>query len=271
MPLISATSACIRCGLCVRACPYGVLGTDDTGTPVALSENCIRCGHCTAVCPKGALDHTLTPLSSQMPVNQALLPDADHVEHLLLTRRSIRRYRPDPVPEETLTRLLAAARYAPTGSNMQGCMFHVISHKETLRKLSALTLEWAEGEISKQTPFSTVLSPIMKSYSTTGDDVVLREAPCLVLSLLPQSMLSFAFENCRFPLVYIQLFAPSLGLGSCWAGILEQCIRSGYPRVMELLELPQGMSVSGAMMLGFPSYGHFRIPCRNPLCITWQR
>jgi nitroreductase len=204
-------------------------------------------------------------------VHQALLPDAGQVEHLLLTRRSIRKYHPDPVPEETLTRLLAAARYAPTGGNMQGAAFHVISSKETLRRLSALTLEWAEEEMRKQTSFSSFLLPILTSFRTTGDDVVLREAPCLVLSLLPQSMLSFAVENGRFPLVYLQLFAPSLGLGSCWAGILEQCIRSGYSRALELLELPQGMSVSGAMMLGFPSYGHVRIPCRNPLSVTWQR
>jgi nitroreductase len=154
---------------------------------------------------------------------------------------------------------------------MQGAAFHVISSKETLRRLSALTLEWAEEEMRKQTSFSSFLLPILTSFRTTGDDVVLREAPCLVLSLLPQSMLSFAVENGRFPLVYLQLFAPSLGLGSCWAGILEQCIRSGYSRALELLELPQGMSVSGAMMLGFPSYGHFRIPRRNPLSVTWQR
>lgn len=271
MLTISATSECIHCGLCVRACPYGVLGTDEAGAPAAISENCIRCGHCAAVCPKGALVNAFAPLSSQVPVQQALLPDAGQVEHLLLTRRSIRRYQPDPVPEETLTRLLAAARYAPTGANMQGCMFHVISRKETLRRISALTLEWAEEEVSKQTPISTILSPILANFNTTGDDVVLREAPCLVLSLLPRPILSFANENGRFPLIYMQLFAPSLGLGSCWAGILEQCIRSGYSRVKELLELPQGMDVSGAMILGTPSYGHFRIPCKNPLCVTWQR
>lgn len=271
MSLISVTTACIHCGLCVRACPYGILGTDGTGTPVALSEDCIRCGHCTAVCPRGALENALAPLSSQEPVHQALLPDAGQVEHLLLTRRSIRKFHSDPVPEETLTRLLAAARYAPTGANMQGCMFHVISRKETLRMISAITLEWAEEELTKHTPFSAILSPILKNFRTTGEDVILHEAPCLVLSLLPQSILSFALENGRFPLVYMQLFAPSLGLGSCWAGILEQCIRSGYSRVIELLELPQGTGVSGAMMLGTPGYGHFRVPCRNPLCVTWQR
>jgi nitroreductase/NAD-dependent dihydropyrimidine dehydrogenase PreA subunit len=271
MPLIVINPSCIRCGLCVKACPYGVLGSDETGKPIALSDNCIRCGHCTAVCPKGALENVLTPLSSQIPVNQAMLPELDQVEHLLLTRRSIRKYKADQVPEKTLYRLLAAARYAPTGSNMQGCMFHIISRKETLRRLSALTLEWAKEEILQQTPFSSVLSPVYEIFKRTGDDVVLHEAPCLVLSLIPETMLSFALENGRFPLVYMQLFAPSLGLGSCWAGILEQCIRSGYSQVMELFNLPHGMSVSGAAVLGFPSYGHFRIPCRNPLCITWQR
>lgn len=269
MPLISTTSDCIRCGLCVRACPYGVLGTDETGTPVSLTENCIRCGHCVAICPNGAFLHQILPTTSQYPIDEALQLDAAHVEQLLLSRRSIRQYRPEHVPEEILTRLLSVARYAPTAANMQGCSFQVINRLEVLRKLSIMTIEWAEEEVRRQTPFSRFLEPLVQSRYTTGRDVILRDAPCLVLSLLPQPMLPSMAENGRFPLVYAQLFAPALGLGSCWVGILEQCIHRGYPPVMEALALPEGMGFAGAIIVGFPSNSHVRIPDRNPLSITW--
>lgn len=269
--LIITKSDCTRCGLCARACPYGVLGVDDEGAPIVLSQFCIRCGHCTAVCPTGAMDHSLVPISDQISINPLLLPDADHAEHLLLTRRSIREFYSEPVPEDMLTRLLSVARYAPTGANMQGVQFHVISQKEILKKISTETLKWAQEELRQQTPFSGLIAPILKSQQTTGGDVILRDTPCLVLSLLPQPIHPGTLENGRFPLVYAQIFASALGLGSCWAGILEQCIHSGYAPVLELLALPEGTGFAGAMILGFPRFAHLRIPTRNPLYVTWLR
>lgn len=62
--------ACIRCGLCVRDCPYDMLhlgraGSDvPTGTPyfVARDKACEMCEDipCVAACPTNALDHGLT-------------------------------------------------------------------------------------------------------------------------------------------------------------------------------------------------------------------
>lgn len=63
-------SACVRCGLCVRACPYGTLRLADyadgpaVGTPyfVAREVPCEMCDDlpCVPACPTGALDHALT-------------------------------------------------------------------------------------------------------------------------------------------------------------------------------------------------------------------
>lgn len=128
---------------------------------------------------------------------------------------------------------------------------------------------WAQEELRQQTPFSGIIAPILKHQQAKGGDAILHDAPCLILSLLPLPIYPGILENGRFPLLYAQIFAPALGLGSCWAGILEQCIRCGYPPVLELLALPEGTGFAGAMMLGFPRYTHARIPERNPLCVTW--
>jgi len=65
-------SACIRCGLCVRDCPYdilflGQLGDDiPTGSPyfIARTGPCEMCEDipCVKACPTNALDHSLTDI-----------------------------------------------------------------------------------------------------------------------------------------------------------------------------------------------------------------
>ncbi|MEM3466786.1 MAG: nitroreductase family protein, partial [Candidatus Jordarchaeales archaeon] len=51
------------------------------------------------------------------------------------TRRSIRSYKPDPVPDEVLKRVLDAARIAPSGSNRQPWRFIVVKNEDLKKKL----------------------------------------------------------------------------------------------------------------------------------------
>lgn len=67
----------------------------------------------------------------------------------ILTRRSIRRYTPDPseqpgsrpVTDEQIEKILEAGRWAPSGRNLQGTEYIVIRNKELKRKLSEATKE----------------------------------------------------------------------------------------------------------------------------------
>jgi len=68
----SFLSACVRCGLCVRACPYDILslatldGPAELGTPyfVAREDPCRMCKNipCAKACPTGALDSGMTEI-----------------------------------------------------------------------------------------------------------------------------------------------------------------------------------------------------------------
>ena len=65
--------ACVRCGLCVRDCPYDTLKLAELGEPVALGTPyftaretpCEMCENipCVVACPTGALDHSLTDIN----------------------------------------------------------------------------------------------------------------------------------------------------------------------------------------------------------------
>jgi len=67
-------------------------------------------------------------------VGQDLL---EQVERLARHRRSVRRFRPDPVPEATLCRILEVAARAPSGANMQPWRVHVVSGDARRRVVEA--------------------------------------------------------------------------------------------------------------------------------------
>ena len=54
---------------------------------------------------------------------------------VLTSRKSIRRYKPDPVPDEMIEKILEAARWAPTGENYQPWRCIVIRDQETSNKI----------------------------------------------------------------------------------------------------------------------------------------
>lgn len=96
-------------------------------------------------------------------------------------RRSIRGYRPDPVPEDILNQILKAARLAPSGGNRQPWHFIIVKDPETKRRLGISS--WA------------VEAPIVLIGCTEGSAIDI----------------SIAFEH-------IVLAATNFGLGTCWMG-----------------------------------------------------
>ena len=63
---------------------------------------------------------------------------------LIEKRKSIRRYKPDLVPDDSILKVLEAARLAPSGGNRQPWHFIVVKDKETKRELAG-DREWATG------------------------------------------------------------------------------------------------------------------------------
>jgi 5,6-dimethylbenzimidazole synthase len=66
---------------------------------------------------------------------------SDVLLSLLRTRRSIRRFRSDPVPEEMITRLVEAATWAPSAGNRQAWRLVVVRTPECIAKMGAVVRE----------------------------------------------------------------------------------------------------------------------------------
>ncbi|MBN1686012.1 MAG: hypothetical protein JW852_05120, partial [Spirochaetales bacterium] len=68
---------------------------------------------------------------------------------------------------------------------------------------------------------------------------------------------------------YQELAAFSLGLGPCWGGYVMFACRNNWPDLRNFLHLPEGHTVFGAMMIGYPNYPFQRLPLRSEAEVSW--
>lgn len=260
---------CIRCGLCADVCPTKYITLGNAG-PQATGENCIACGHCVAVCPWAALDNMNAPLAQQLPLENMPVLDPNTAAHFLRSRRSIRSYKQAVVPREKILQLLDIARLAPSGGNTQGVSYLVIDNPDTLRKITSATVDWMEEKVQKGSAWAAYYASPVNNYRTTGQDVILRDAPCLVVAMTAKNFLPRGRDNTHFSLAYAELYAPAIELGTCWAGFFEACASASYQPLINLLGIPENMAVTGGLMVGYPQFTYKRLVDRNPLQVTWQ-
>jgi len=161
-------------------------------------------------------------------------------------RRSIRKYRPDPIPEEALHTVLEAARWAPSWANTQCWRLILVRDQETKSKLA-----------------ETLRSRKPGSKNSATDAV--REAP-VVIAACAERRLSGCYTNeeqQRVPstdkgewwfmfdvglaMQNVTLAAHSLGLGTVHIGLFDT------DEVARILGIPDNITVVELMVLGWPN------------------
>jgi nitroreductase len=110
--------------------------------------------------------------------------------------------------------------------------------------------------------------PVIVSSWDMGFDAVLRDAPVLVVASAPEATAN-GMVDVTLALSYFELAATTLGLGTCWAGLLEGALRSSSAAV-EALGLPEGHPYHYPMMVGYPRKTYYRLPQRRTPKITWN-
>lgn len=260
---------CTRCGACAAVCPGSLIVMGENGPEERGMRSCLACGHCVAACPVEALDSVHTPLARQIPLKGYSPPTPEAAAKFLRARRSIRRYREEPVPREKLLQILDVARFASTGGNSQGLSYLVVSDREKLDRLSSATVDWMEEEIYRGSVFGEYFSGIVRAARQTGKDVILRGAPHLIVALCDREF-TRGQENAHFAFAYAELMAPTLGVGTCWAGLFQRCAMSDYRPLLDILDIPGDKKVAGGLMAGHPEYAYYRLVDRNDLDVLWR-
>ena len=111
----------------------------------------------------------------------------------IIKRRSIKKYKSDMIPRETLEKILEAGTYAPTGMNRQSPIIVAITNKEVRGRLSALNA---------------------KIMGRDGIDPFYG-APVVVVVLADKAVRTYKYDG-SLVMGNLMLAADSLGLGSCW-------------------------------------------------------
>ena len=264
---------CKRDGVCAAECPLGIIDFKDKDSvpkPVANAEElCIHCGHCVAVCPHGALSHADMTPEQCPPVRKEFKLNPEQTEHFLRSRRSIRVYKDKPADKDVLAKLIDIARYAPSGHNGQPVKWIVVQEAGEVQKLVVHVADWMRFMIKEQPDFARAfgMNRVLAAYKY-GMDVICRSAPHLIIVHAPKKDVS-APVSCTIAMTYLELAAPAFGLGACWAGYFNAALGFWQP-LQKALEIPEGHSSYGAMMVGYPKFHYHRLPLRKNPEIKWR-
>jgi nitroreductase/NAD-dependent dihydropyrimidine dehydrogenase PreA subunit len=262
--------ACARDGLCAAVCPAGCIEFAPGELPVPHEKKhayCIECGHCVAVCPHGALRLDRFP-EDRAVLDRAHRPSLEQVEWLLMSRRSMRAFRPEPPERELVTRLLDLTRYAPSGHNARPVEWVVAPTPEAVRTVAGAVAAWMHREAEGQTPLAEALhlAGVAAAFDA-GVDIICRDAPMLVAAHTPARGITPA-EDGVIAVTYLELAATGAGLGACWCGYLCAAARHD-PAVLRVLGVPEDHVVRGALMLGRPARRYAAVPPRHAPAVRW--
>lgn len=176
---------------------------------------------------------------------------------LLRARRSIRRYRPEPVPEELVAQILDAAIWAPSAHNRQPWRFAVLQKREPKERL-ALAMG---GRLRADLEADGVPEPVIEKDVTRSYRRITGAPLVIVICLSMVDMDSYpdeqrqrnewimAAQSTAMAGQNLLLAAHALGLGACW-----MCAPLFVPElVRETLELPRTWEPQGLITVGYPA------------------
>ena len=194
--------------------------------------------------------------------------NSDNLHAFLRSRRSIRRFKPDPVPPDCLQRILETATYAPSAHNLQPWRFAIITSSAAKQQLAgAITARFQQDMLAGGVPEADIRARVERTLRRAG------EAPVIVIlcrdttrvkpqpdSFLQQEEALMGTQSVALAGLQLLLATHAEGLGGtwiCWPLFAPDETR----RAMGLAEAwePQGM-----LFLGYPNETP-ELPERNSL------
>ncbi len=162
------------------------------------------------------------------------------------TRRSIRKYKPDPVDEKTLEAVLEAARWAPSWANSQCWRFVVVSDDAVKARLTeALSANNPATDAIRNAPFVIVACAKLERSGFYRGEATTDKGDWFMFDV------GIAMQN-------LALAAHALGLGTVHVGLFDAA------KAGEAINVPDGHCVVEMSPLGYPDH-EARTPPRKEL------
>ena len=234
------TDLCKGCGRCVQDCLFKVLKIEN-GKVCISEENkskCINCSHCAAICNSKAISLYNLPITPNITTHET-------VEDAIKYRRSIRQFKPTPIPNEEIKELLSITKYSPSACNIRPVKFLVINRPKLTQIMAILSKAGLENP---------KLPPLAKQtcLEQQTEDVIGRGCPHMVIAYGELSPLTGLppLQDAAICLSQFELYATQKGYGTFWCGFLQVLLQS--PQALALIGL-KDVKCLGCMGLGIPN------------------
>ncbi|MGF7184859.1 nitroreductase [Desulfitispora alkaliphila] len=176
-------------------------------------------------------------------------------------RRSIRKFKEDPVPDKLVRELLEAARLAPSGVNLQPWRFVVVKSSESRAKLAKATplsfvskapvviVCCVDTQILTKNAIMDRATELKESGAFVGTDLEGFEPENYAdkkQKMEQHAAMAYMSLNTAIAIDHITLRAEDLGLGSCWVMMFSQ------GKVKQAIELEDRYHVVALLPIGYP-------------------
>jgi len=169
------------------------------------------------------------------------------------SRRSIRKYKADSVPEELIEKILEAGRWAPSGSNIQPWEFIVIKDQKILDMIRKVSPGFFGGA-----PLTILVCSDRERAQKLGG---------------PLGRSYLAIADCAMAVQNMLLAAYALGLGGCPIKSFSQVA------LKEILEIPNNLEPELLVTIGYPDQKPSPLPKRplseithlNKYGVEWEK
>lgn len=159
---------------------------------------------------------------------------------LIANRRSIRKFEPQPIPQEVVDRLVEATLSAPSSRNSHSTHLMVIDNPETIARMAQ-----------------------MRDYGSS----FMKNAPLAIVVMGDTTVTDKWLVNASISATMLQLACVDEGLGSCWVhvdGSLQFKDEPDSPKadafLRELLPIPEGMEILCAVAIGYTTFTPADLP-----------
>ena len=176
---------------------------------------------------------------------------------VIVSRRSIRKFRQEDISADTVRLLLDAARLAPSGSNLQPARFIVVQStaaKEALGRFTPYKFIVKAAVIFVCCADLTAMAArdhrigelfqegVFEGVEIDTNDPLITSTPIMAA----EAVKAYLAMNAAIAIEHIVLQAVDLGLGSCWLGRFDR------DKVKEFLELDESIYPVVLLPVGYP-------------------
>lgn len=175
---------------------------------------------------------------------------------VILSRRSIRKFKDQDISDADVRRLIDAARLAPSGSNIQPARF-IIAQSRNAKELigrctpykfiiKASVIFVCCADLTSITRREAQVGELLKEGAFDGVDVAFDDASSTSNSSDDVGIKPYLSMNVAIAVEHIALRAVDLGLGGCWVGKFDR------PRLIEHLALEESIYPVALLPVGYP-------------------